>query len=149
MSTVGCCAGGAIVVYNEAGQVGFRLPQGPHAPPRRFPRRRAAPFGGLAGAGLVRSEEQLRVGTEQAEAGRVRLHKYVVTEQQQVTVPVRHEEVRIEQQPVRDGETGRIGEDDREVVLHAERPVVETEAVPVEKVQLRTETVTEARTVSG
>ncbi|MFI9383932.1 DUF2382 domain-containing protein [Kutzneria sp. NPDC052558] len=98
---------------------------------------------------MVRSEEQLRVGTEQTESGRVRLHKYVVTEEQQVTVPVRHEEVRVEREPVTGGEQARIGEDDQEVVLHAERPVVETEAVPVEKVRLRTETVTEQRTVSG
>lgn len=98
---------------------------------------------------MVRSEEQLRVGTEQAETGRVRLHKYVVTEEQQVTVPVRHEEARVEREPVRAGERSRIGEDDQEVVLHAERPVVETEAVPVEKVRLRTEAVTEQRTVSG
>ena len=98
---------------------------------------------------MIRSEEQLRVGTEQTETGRVRLHKYVVTEEQQVTVPVRHEEVRIEREPVSGGEQARIGEDDQEVVLHAERPVVETEAVPVEKVRLRTETVTEQQTVSG
>jgi uncharacterized protein (TIGR02271 family) len=99
--------------------------------------------------GMVRSEEQLRVGTEQTETGRVRLHKYVVTEEQQVTVPVRHEEVRVEREPVRGDERARIGEDDQEVVLHAERPVVETEAVPVEKVRLSKETVTEQRTVRG
>jgi hypothetical protein len=76
-------------------------------------------------------------------------HKYVVTEEQQVTVPVRHEEVRVEREPVRGDERARIGEDDQEVVLHAERPVVRTEAVPVEKVRLSTETVTEQRTVRG
>ncbi|MEV6604418.1 PRC and DUF2382 domain-containing protein [Kutzneria sp. NPDC051319] len=123
-------------------------------------RGRTAPKGGISGTGagsgagagdqaMTRSEEQLRVGTEQTESGRVRLHKYVVTEEQQVTVPVRHEEVRVEREPVRGGERAHIGEDDQEVVLHAERPVVETEAVPVEKVRLRTETVTEQRTVSG
>jgi uncharacterized protein (TIGR02271 family) len=98
---------------------------------------------------MVRSEEQLRVGTEQTETGRVRLHKYVVTEEQQVTVPVRHEEVRVEREPVRGDERASIGEADQEVVLHAERPVVQTEAVPVEKVRLSTETVTEQRTVRG
>ncbi len=98
---------------------------------------------------MVRSEEQLRVGTEQTESGRVRLHKYVVTEEQQVTVPVRHEEVRVEREPVTGGEQAQIGEDDQEVVLHAERPVVETESVPVEKVRVHTETVTEQRTVGG
>jgi uncharacterized protein (TIGR02271 family) len=121
-------------------------------------RGRTTPNAGIAGSGgqrnagdqaMTRSEEQLHVGTEQTESGRVRLHKYVVTEEQQVTVPVRHEEVRVEREPARGGERARIGEDDQEVVLHAERPVVQTEAVPVEKVRLRTETVTEQRTVSG
>ncbi|GAA3432454.1 DUF2382 domain-containing protein [Kutzneria kofuensis] len=115
-------------------------------------RGRTTPSAGRKGSdeqAMVRSEEQLRVGTEQTETGRVRLHKYVVTEEQQVTVPVRHEEVRVEREPVRGGERARIGEDDQEVVLHAERPVVETEAVPVEKVRLNTETVTEQRTVRG
>jgi hypothetical protein len=37
----------------------------------------------------------------------------------------------------------------RAVVLHAERPVTQTEAVPVERVRLDTETVTEQQQVSG
>src|SRR6478609_11456636 len=39
---------------------------------------------------LTRSEEQLHVGTEKVQTGRARLRKYVVTEQQTVTVPVSH-----------------------------------------------------------
>ena len=49
---------------------------------------------------MTRSEEQLRVGTERYETGRARLRKYVVTEQQQVTVPVTREEVRVEREPI-------------------------------------------------
>ena len=45
---------------------------------------------------MTRSEEQLHVGTEQVEAGRARLRKYVVTENVSTTVPVSHEEVRVE-----------------------------------------------------
>src|SRR5215218_3420231 len=45
---------------------------------------------------MTRSEEQLRVGTQSRESGRARLRKYVVTEQQNVTVPVTREEVSIE-----------------------------------------------------
>ena len=45
---------------------------------------------------VTRSGEQLRVGTETVDAGKARLRKYVVTGQQTVTVPVSHEEVRIE-----------------------------------------------------
>ena len=104
---------------------------------------------------MTRSEEQLRVGTEQVEAGRARLRKYVVTEQQTVQVPVSHEEVRIEREPITDANRGdavaggAITEEEHEVVLHAERPVVATEAVPVERVRIGTETVTEQETVTG
>ncbi len=44
---------------------------------------------------------------------------------------------------------GEITEEEHEVILHAERPVVATEAVPVERVRLGTETATEQRNVTG
>ena len=103
---------------------------------------------------MTRSEERLRVGTEPVEAGRARLRKYVVTENVTQTVPVSHEEVRVEREPVtgadRDaGLSGEpIGEAEHEVTLRAERPVVEKEAVPVERVRLATESVTEDAEVS-
>jgi len=105
---------------------------------------------GKADEGMIRSEERLNVGTEEVETGHVRLRKYVVTEEQQVTVPVRHEEVRIEREPITkaDGKV-EIGEAEQDVVLHAEKPVVRKEAVPVERVRLRTESVTDEETVSG
>lgn len=98
---------------------------------------------------MTLSEEQVNVGTRTEEAGRARLRKYVVTEQVTQTVPVSHEEVRIEREPITDANVGDatsgpdISEEEHEVVLHAERPVVEKEAVPVERVRLDTETVTE------
>jgi uncharacterized protein (TIGR02271 family) len=104
---------------------------------------------------MTRSEEHLRVGTEQVEAGRARLRKHVVTEQQSVQVPVSREEIRVEREPITDANRGdalsggEITEEEHEVVLHAERPVVATEAVPVERVRLGTETVTEQQTVTG
>ncbi|WP_326944357.1 PRC and DUF2382 domain-containing protein [Amycolatopsis sp. NBC_01307] len=100
---------------------------------------------------MTRSEERLNVGTEQVETGRVRLRKYVVTEEQQITVPVSHEEVRIEREPIKDGRGGRaeIGEDEQDIILHAEKPVVNKETVAVERARLKTETVTEDQTVSG
>ncbi|RJQ76632.1 DUF2382 domain-containing protein [Pseudonocardiaceae bacterium YIM PH 21723] len=104
------------------------------------------------GQAMTRSEERLRVGTQSEEAGRFRLRKYVVTEEQQVTVPVSHEEVRIQREPITDPDSiadASIGEEQQEVVLRAEKPVVTTEAVPVERVRLGKETVTEQRTVSG
>ncbi|MEV6827319.1 PRC and DUF2382 domain-containing protein [Amycolatopsis sp. NPDC051102] len=99
---------------------------------------------------MTRSEERLNVGTEQVETGHVRLRKYVVTEEQQVTVPVRREEVRIEREPITRGDgRAEIGEAEQDVVLHAEKPVVRKETVPVERARLRKETVTDEQTVSG
>lgn len=104
---------------------------------------------------MTRSEERLHVGTEQVESGRARLRKYVVTEQQTVTVPVTHEEVRLEREDITDENRdaaysgGTITEEEHEVTLHAERPVVTTEAVAVERVRLETDTVQTEESVSG
>ena len=103
---------------------------------------------------MTRSEERLHVGTEQAEAGRVRLRKHVVTENVTTTVPVSHEEVRLEREPITDANIGQatsgadISEEEHEVTLHAERPVTAKETVPVERVRLGKETVTEEHEVS-
>jgi uncharacterized protein (TIGR02271 family) len=103
---------------------------------------------------MTRSEERLRVGTQNVEAGRARLRKYVVTENVTQTVPVSHEEVRIEREPITEAnrpaatDGPAISEEEHEVVLHAEQPVVQKEAVPVERVRLDTETVTEQQQVS-
>ncbi|HLL65122.1 MAG TPA: PRC and DUF2382 domain-containing protein [Micromonosporaceae bacterium] len=104
---------------------------------------------------MTRSEERLTAGTRTEQVGKARLRKYVVTEQQQVTVPVSREEVTIEREPITDANRGAaldgpaISEEEHEVTLHAERPVVETEAVPVERVRLDKQTVTDQETVTG
>ncbi|MCF2436386.1 YsnF/AvaK domain-containing protein [Streptomyces thinghirensis] len=104
---------------------------------------------------MTRSEEQMHVGVERRESGRARLRKYVVTEEVQQTVPVTHEEVRVEREPITDANRGEalsgpeISEDEHEVTLHEERPVVETETVPVERVRMTTEEHTENETVRG
>ncbi|MGY1638458.1 DUF2382 domain-containing protein [Geodermatophilus sp. SYSU D00742] len=104
---------------------------------------------------MTRSEEQVNVGTRTEEVGRARLRKYVVTENVSETVPVSREEVRVEREPVTDANIGNamdgpaISEEEHEVTLHAERPVVEKEAVPVERVRLDTETVTDTETVNA
>jgi len=103
---------------------------------------------------MTRSEERLNVGTARGEVGRARLRKFVVSENVTQTVPVTREEVRVEREPITDANVDRaldgpaISEEEHEVVLHAERPVVEKEAVPVERVRLDKETVTDQETVS-
>jgi uncharacterized protein (TIGR02271 family) len=104
---------------------------------------------------MTRSEEQVNIGTRSQEVGRARLRKYVVTEQVTQTVPLSHEEVRVEREPIIDANRSSatdgpaISEEEHEVVLHAETPVVEKEVVPVERVRLSKETVTGEETVSG
>jgi uncharacterized protein (TIGR02271 family) len=103
---------------------------------------------------MTRSEEELRVGTAQRERGRARLRKYVVTEQVQQTVPVQREEVRVEREPITDENLDdalsgpAISEEEHEVVLHEEEPVVEKRAVPKERVRLEKDTVTDEAQVS-
>ncbi len=103
---------------------------------------------------MTRSEEELRVGTQRRESGRARLRKYVVTEQVSRSVPVSHEEVRIEREPITDANRGaaagpEISEDEHEVTLHEERPVVEKDVVAKERVRLSKETVTGEETVNA
>ena len=103
---------------------------------------------------MTRSEEELAVGKTSRETGRARLRKYVVTEEVQTTVPVQREEVRIEREPITEGNVDSamdgpaISEEEHEVTLHAEEPVIEKRTVPKERVRLDKETVTEDRTVS-
>ncbi len=103
---------------------------------------------------MTRSEERLSVGKEQVETGRARLRKYVVTENVTQTVPVSREEVRVEREPITDANIGQatsgpgLSEEEHEITLTEERPVVDKETVPVERVRLDKETVTDQREVS-
>lgn len=103
---------------------------------------------------MTRSEEQLHVGTERVATGRARLRKYVVTENVTKTVPVSHEEVRIEREPItdanRDSAMGGadITTEEHEVELSEERAVAHKETVPVERVKMGTETVTDSEQVT-
>ena len=103
---------------------------------------------------MTRSEEHLEVGTATHEAGRVRLRKYVTTEMETQTVPVRKERAVVETEPITaenvDAATSgaEISEEEHEVVLHEERPVAQTVVEPVERVRLRTEEETGEEQVS-
>ncbi len=103
---------------------------------------------------MTRTKDELHVSTQSRESGRARLRKHVVTENVSQTVPVSHEEVRVEREPITDANRDdaydgpAISEEEHELVLTEERPVVEKEAVPVERVRLDKETVTEQQTVN-
>ena len=103
---------------------------------------------------MTRSEEELRVGTRQVETGRARLRKYIVSEPVQSSVQTSREEVRVEREPITDANLDaatsgpELSEEEHEVTLRSEEPVVEKTVTPKERVRLDKDTVAEERTVS-
>lgn len=108
---------------------------------------------GVADDAMTRSEEEVSVRTAGRER-RVRLRKYIVTENVTKAVPVQREEVRIEREPVTDANMDEalsgpeLTESEHEVVLHEEVPVVEKRVVPKERVRLDKDTHTAEETVN-
>ncbi|HET9732031.1 MAG TPA: PRC and DUF2382 domain-containing protein [Acidimicrobiales bacterium] len=104
---------------------------------------------------MTRSEEELRTGKTTQEAGRVRLRKYVVTENVTTTVPVQKEVARIEREPITDGNVDAavdgpaISEEEHEMVLHEEKPVVAKQVVPKERVRVEKDVLSEDQAVSA
>jgi uncharacterized protein (TIGR02271 family) len=115
-------------------------------------------LGGRPGAGrgdaaeVTLSEEKLDVGTRSVETGRVRLVKHTVTEQRDVTVPVTHEEVRVIREPAEGNAGGSdraFADEQAEVTLHREEPVVRKRTEAVERVRLEKDAVTEQKDIKG
>lgn len=106
---------------------------------------------GTEEATMTRFEERIHVGTERAEAGRVHLRKHVDTEEFQQTVPLTREEITVEREPVEDSGLGdtRMEAEDQEITLYEEHATVSKESVPVERVRVVKNEVTEQQTVRG
>jgi stress response protein YsnF len=118
-----------------------------------------------AGEAMTRSEERLVAGTEVYEAGWARLRKYVITEDVQITVQVRREELRLERETIPTAGRGLVEDPDVfgpdgayagpdggtvfEIVLHEEQPVITTEIVPVQRVRLTKIVHTDEHIVTG
>ena len=104
---------------------------------------------------MTRSEEELAVGTRSVESGKVRLRKYVVTENVTTTVPIRREKVRMERVPIEEGDSAAsadgatIGEEEQVVTLHEEEPVVSKKTVAKEQVRIGKDVETSEETVLG
>ena len=104
---------------------------------------------------MTRSEEELRVGKTSREAGRARLRKWVETERVAQTVPVAHEEVRVEREPITEANIDEatagpeITEGVHEVPLMEEEAVAAKQTVPKERVRLEKDTVTEEAEVGA
>ncbi len=91
---------------------------------------------------VQRSEEELRAGTREREAGSVKVRKRVRTDRERVEVPTRHEEVSVERVPVSGEATeAQIGEDEVDVPVTEEEVIVDKRAVAKEEVRLRKDVV--------
>ncbi|MEO6653344.1 MAG: PRC and DUF2382 domain-containing protein [Ilumatobacteraceae bacterium] len=99
---------------------------------------------------VTRSEEEVSVDKVEKESGRVRLRKYVVTEDVNITVPVRKQVARVVRTQASGDAAGTIDESDEgeEIVLSEEEIVVDKQVVAKENVSIETETVTEDRQVN-
>lgn len=128
---------------------GMKIPQAKTGEHDRLGGRRGTGRGAADAAEVTLSEEKLDVGTREVETGRVRLVKHTVTEQRNITVPVTHEEVRVVREPAQ-GSTGKAFADEQaEVTLHREEPVVQKRTEAVERVRLEKDAVTEQRDIKG
>jgi uncharacterized protein (TIGR02271 family) len=93
---------------------------------------------------VQRSEEELRAGTREREAGSVNVRKRVRTEREQVRVPRRREEVHVERVPVEGRERvseDEIGDDEIRVPVIEEEIVVEKRPVVKEELRIRKDVV--------
>jgi uncharacterized protein (TIGR02271 family) len=97
---------------------------------------------------VQRSEEELRAGTREREAGALNVRKRVVSERQQMEVPTRREEVTVERVPV-EGEASeaQIGDDEVRVPVTEEEVVVEKRPVAKEEVRIRKDVVEDTEVV--
>ena len=106
-------------------------------------------------AGMTRSEEELYITTHRRESRRARLARFVETEIVTRSVEVRHEQVRVEYEPIMTDAhqpatvaASPFGGGAQWMVLYDEEVVVTTRRVPRERVRLQTHTVIEDREVS-
>jgi uncharacterized protein (TIGR02271 family) len=91
---------------------------------------------------VQRSEEELRAGTREREAGSVKVRKRVRTDRERIEVPVKHEEVSVERVPVSGEATeAQIGEEEVSVPVTEEEVIVDKRAVAKEEVRLRKDVV--------
>jgi uncharacterized protein (TIGR02271 family) len=97
---------------------------------------------------VQRSEEELRAGTREREAGEVGVQKTVRTERERLEVPTRREEVTVDRVPV-EGEASeaQIGDDEVRVPVTEEEVVVEKRPVAKEEVRIRKDVVEDTQVV--
>jgi uncharacterized protein (TIGR02271 family) len=97
---------------------------------------------------VQRTEEELRAGTREREAGEVGVRKTVRTDRESVEVPTRHEEVTVDRVPV-EGEASETEIGDAEVAMPVteEEVVVEKRPVVKEEIRIRKDVVEDTQIV--
>ena len=98
---------------------------------------------------VTRSEEELAVGKREREAGRARLRKWVETDTESADVELRRETARVTREPIDQPARGAsFQEEEVDVELRAEEPVVEKQTVAKERIGLEKDVESETQTVS-
>ena len=98
---------------------------------------------------MTRSEEELEVSKHRTETGRVRLRKWIETENVSMTVPIRREKARLVAEPITERNIDKalsgsdLQESEHEVTLSKEEVDVTKRVVPKERVRLEKEVDTE------
>ncbi len=97
---------------------------------------------------VTRAEEELQVGKREVGAGRARLRKWVETQPVEEDVTLRRETARVTREPVdRPVSDAEIGEEEVDVELRAEEPIVRKETVAKERVGLEKDVEADVETV--
>jgi uncharacterized protein (TIGR02271 family) len=97
---------------------------------------------------VQRTEEELRAGTREREAGALNVRKRVRTDREQIEVPTRHEEVSVERVPLEGEATeAEIGDDEVSIPVTEEEVVVEKRPVAKEEVRIRKDVVEDTEVV--
>ena len=97
---------------------------------------------------VQRTEEELRAGTREREAGEVNVRKRVRTDREQVEVPTRREEVSVERVPVKgEAAEAEIGDDEVRMPVTEEEVVVEKRPVVKEEIRIRKDVVEDTEVV--
>jgi len=104
---------------------------------------------------MTRSEEQMLVGKERVDTGGATLKKTLTTEHVETSVPLVKEKVMLQREPITEANRSAamsgpdLKEAEHVVTTSAERPVVQTETVPKERVHLGKVAEVSNQTVGG
>ena len=97
---------------------------------------------------VQRTEEELRAGTREHEAGALKVRKRVRTDRERMEVPTRREEIHVDRVPIDNESSGaEIGDDEISVPLTEEEVVVEKRPIAKEEVRIRKDVVEDAEVV--